>query len=107
MAYQPPYPPGAPYPPNPPYPPAGNGGGGSPYPPYPPGFLTPMSPRDRNEIVIQWSGFNGYSSVEKDAATGAIKRVPYVPLPIKASRAFLSAGWMAQLERSLGPAGQL
>jgi hypothetical protein len=62
----------------------------------PPGFLTPTTPRDRNEIVIESSGFNGYFAVKKDA-TGTITRVPYVPQPVKASRAFLSAlgGWLS------------
>ena len=54
-------------------------------------FLTAMSPKDRDEIVILTSGFEGYFIFDK---TGA--RKPYSPKPIGASRLFLSAlgGWL-------------
>jgi hypothetical protein len=60
-------------------------------------FLAPMNPRDRDEIVILTSGFNGYFTVEKDPKTGGTKRVPFVPTPIEASRLFLTAlgGWLS------------
>lgn len=61
------------------------------------GYLTATSPRDRNEIVILTSGFNGYFAVKLDPTTGGITRVPFVPQPVKASRVFLSAlgAWLS------------
>jgi hypothetical protein len=50
-------------------------------------FLSSMSPRDRDQIVILTSGFDGYYML--DPKTGA--QEPFVPTPIHASRLFLSA----------------
>jgi hypothetical protein len=63
----------------------------------PPSFLTATTPRDRNEIVILTSGFNGYFALQKDAKTGAFNPVPYVPKPVQASRVFLTSlgGWLS------------
>jgi hypothetical protein len=63
----------------------------------PPGYLTPMTPRDRNEIVILTSGFDGYFAVKINTQTGATERIPYVPQPVQASRVFLTAlgGWLS------------
>lgn len=63
----------------------------------PPNFLTPMTPRDRNEIVILTSGFDGYFAVKTDPATGGTLHIPYVPQPVQASRVFLTAlgGWLS------------
>jgi hypothetical protein len=63
----------------------------------PPGYLTPMTPRDRNEIVILTSGFDGYFAVKLNPQTGATERIPYVPQPVQASRVFLTAlgGWLS------------
>lgn len=59
--------------------------------------LSPMTPRDRDEIVILTSGFNGYFTVKQDPSTGATKRIPFVPTAIQASRVFLTAlgGWLS------------
>jgi hypothetical protein len=66
----------------------------------PPNYLTPMTPRDRNEIVILTSGFYGYFA-EKLNSAGATVRVAYVPLPVQASRVFLTAlgGWLSSRGR--------
>jgi hypothetical protein len=50
-------------------------------------FLSSMSPRDRAQIVILTSGFNGYYT--GDPTTGAQQN--FIPRPIHASRLFLSA----------------
>lgn len=63
----------------------------------PPNFLTATTPRDRNEIVILTSGFNGYFALQKDPKTGGFNRVPFVPKPVQASRVFLTSlgGWLS------------
>jgi hypothetical protein len=50
-------------------------------------FRSSMSPRDRDQIVILTSGFDGY--FVKDQATGAEK--PFIPTPVHAARLHLSA----------------
>jgi len=50
-------------------------------------FLSSMSPRDRAQIVILTSGFNGYYT--GDPTPGAQQN--FIPVPIHASRLFLSA----------------
>lgn len=54
-------------------------------------FLTPLSPRDRAQIVILTSGTNGYYTLLSNNQPG-----PWKPSPIFASRIFLSAlgGWL-------------
>jgi hypothetical protein len=54
-------------------------------------FLSSMSPRDRDQVVILTSGFDGYYMV--DPTTNAA--VPFVPTPVQATQLFLSAlgGW--------------
>jgi hypothetical protein len=54
-------------------------------------FRSPMSPGDRDQIVILTAGFNGYYVVNKNR-----RKTPYVPEPIQAGRVFLSAlgGWL-------------
>ena len=49
-----------------------------------------MVASDRDQIVILTSGFSGYTLTETTGAT------PYVPVPVDASRVFLSAlgGWL-------------
>jgi hypothetical protein len=55
-------------------------------------FSVPMLPRDRDQIVILTSGFNGYYVKGKGGV-----RTPFTPTPVNASRVFLSAlgGWMS------------
>ena len=50
-----------------------------------------MAPRDRDQIVILTSGFNGYYV----RVAGA--KAPFTPAPVQASRVFLSAlgGWLS------------
>jgi len=50
-------------------------------------FLSSMSARDRAQIVILTSGFDGYFML--DPNTG--QEVPFVPAPVHAARLFLSA----------------
>ncbi len=50
-------------------------------------FLTSMSPRDRDQVVILTSGFDGYYMV--DPKTNA--QVPFVPTPVNAKQLFLSS----------------
>jgi hypothetical protein len=59
--------------------------------PFPPPFKAAMSNRDRNEIVILTSGFNGYFVLQAD------KEVLFKPTPIEASRLFLTTlgGWLS------------
>lgn len=54
-------------------------------------FLTSMSPRDRDQVVILTSGFDGYYMV--DPKTNL--QVPFVPTPVHATLLFLSSlgGW--------------
>ena len=54
-------------------------------------FRAPMTARDRDQIVILTSGFEGYSV----ATVGA--EIPYVPKPVEASKLYLSAlgGWLS------------
>jgi hypothetical protein len=54
-------------------------------------FLSSMSARDRDQIVILTSGFDGYYAV--DPTTGAV--IPFLPTPVNATELFLSAlgGW--------------
>ena len=61
-----------------------------PLPPPDTAFQVAMSASDRDQIVILTSGFSGYTLTD---ATGAR---PYVPVPVDASRVFLSAlgGWL-------------
>jgi len=53
-------------------------------------FRSPMSPRDRDQIVILTSGFFGYTLTDQNGAQ------PYLPEPVEAERLFLSAlgGWL-------------
>jgi hypothetical protein len=53
-------------------------------------FRSPMTPRDRDQIVILTSGFKGYSQ----AVTGGEK--PYRPQPVDVSKLYLSSlgGWL-------------
>ena len=54
-------------------------------------FRAAMAPRDRDQIVILTSGFNGYF------LPGGAAPIPFVPTPIGASRLFLSTmgGWLS------------
>ena len=54
-------------------------------------FRAAMAPRDRDQIVILTSGFNGYYV----RVAGA--KAPFTPTPVQASRVFLSAlgGWLS------------
>ena len=58
-------------------------------------FPAPMTPRDRDEIVILTSGFNGY--FVQTITNDQVQRTPFTPLPIQASRLFLSTlgGWLS------------
>jgi hypothetical protein len=61
-----------------------------PLPPQDTTFRTAMVASDRDQIVILTSGFSGYT------LTGTTGAQPYVPVPVDASRVFLSAlgGWL-------------
>jgi hypothetical protein len=58
--------------------------------PTPPAPRTAMDVSDRDQIVILTSGFSGYTLTDTSGAR------PYVPVPVDASRVFLSAlgGWL-------------
>jgi hypothetical protein len=60
-------------------------------------FLAPMTRRDRDEIVILTSGFEGYFVEVTNPATGQTQRLPFKPTPIQASRLFLTTlgGWLS------------
>ena len=63
----------------------------TPPPPDPPPPVTAMEASDRDQIVILTSGFSGYTLTERVAGPQ-----PYLPVPVNASRVFLSAlgGWL-------------
>ena len=65
--------------------------------PFPPPTKAAMSNHDRNEIVILTSGFNGYFVLVTDPQTGGLKEAPFKPIPIEASRLFLTTlgGWLS------------
>jgi hypothetical protein len=54
-------------------------------------FQAAMTPRNRAELVILTSGVSGYTVPQPNGAN-----IPWVPLPVKASRLFLSTlgGWL-------------
>lgn len=58
-------------------------------------FRMSMSPRDRGQIVILTSGFNGYTLTVDQGATAVSET--YVPVPVAAARLFLSAfgAWLS------------
>ena len=55
-------------------------------------FEAPMSPRDRDQIVILSAGFAGYTLTEPDGS-----QHPYLPQPVEAQGLFLSSlgGWLS------------
>jgi hypothetical protein len=61
-----------------------------PLPPQDTAFRTAMVASDRDQIVILTSGFSGYTLTDTSGSQ------PYVPVPVEASRVFLSSlgGWL-------------